>query len=67
MHFDGMSCINGRQIQGRRTVLKGGGQFRERSEWNNFLDPHPKPTWGDRKMNTMVTEKLLVFHCIFNT
>ena len=44
-----------------------GGQFRERSERKNFFDP---PTislpGGDKEINTMVTETLLVglFHCI---
>jgi len=35
---------------------------------HRFCDPHLKSTWeGDRKMNTMVTETLMVNQCIFNT
>ena len=55
-------------FKGGAPFQKVGGQFRERSERKHFLDPHTLSLpGGDRKMNTMVTEKLLLFHYIFNT
>ena len=57
-----LTCKDGAPFQ------KVGGKFRERSERKIFFDPPTLSLPGEyRKMNTMVTETLLVFHRFFNT